>query len=868
VALISGTRLGPYEIVALLGVGGMGEVYRARDPRLERDVAIKILPTSFASDTERLRRFEQEARAVAALNHPNIVAVHDTGEEGATHYIVTELLSGESLRERLAAGPLSPRRAYEFALQIANGLAAAHERGIVHRDLKPENIFICRDQRLKLLDFGLAKQNSLTASAGADAAAVTRDEITSPGMVLGTVGYMSPEQVRGKAADHRSDIFAFGAVFFEMLTGARAFQRDSAAETMAAILRNDPPEASTIGAAVAPAVERIVRRCLEKDPADRFQSAKDLGFALEGLTGSPAPSSASSAAAPAVVASKPRSWQPWAAMLAVLAVAGAAGYWAGARRPASQPTFQQLTYQRGYIRGARFLPDGHSVVYSAMWEGRPYEVFTSRIGDRNARSLEVKNAMVVGIADSGDIALLTNVQRARTTNWMQSGTLARVPVSGGAPREILENVWDADISRDGKDFAVVRTTSGPHQLEYPVGNVRFKTNGYIDHPRISPDGKSVAFMEHPIFGDNRGYVALADSKGVRRLTPEASAVEGLAWSPDGREVWYAATARSQRRMVWAVTPGANIRKVFETPTESSVWDIAPDGRLLLSSETLSSAQMVAAPASAPERDVSALGFANFGAIADDGKSIVFTESGPSSGEDYLVFYRRLDGSAAIELGNGSANGVTPDGKYAVVGLPTRPTVIRLLPIGAGEPRDIDVAPIDVDRDVSAWFPGAREIVFLGHEGINPPHAYRVSLAGGPAVPLTRGEGARFWNKVSPDGKYVLQGPGVATNWGDLKMTLVDLSTGAERPAMLQPGDEPAQWDKDARHIYVARETDTDASLYRVDVFTGERQLLKTIRPPDPAGVLSLSRFYITPSGSAYTYNMTRVLSALYIYKEK
>ncbi|MGA9505469.1 MAG: serine/threonine-protein kinase, partial [Terriglobales bacterium] len=282
-ALTSGTKLGPYEIVASIGAGGMGEVYRARDTRLGRDVALKILPESFARESDRLRRFEQEARSVAALNHPNILAVFDVGQNNGSPFLVSELLEGESLREVLERGPLSQRKTIEYGVQIAQGLAAAHEKGIVHRDLKPDNVFVTKDGRIKILDFGLAKL-AQAAGSGSDDVTLT-NEHTAAGVVMGTASYMAPEQVRGEASDPRTDIFAFGAVLYEMLSGVRAFRRDTAAETMTAVLKDDPPELSDPSHLVSPALERIVRRCLEKNPEQRFQSARDLSFALGALSG-------------------------------------------------------------------------------------------------------------------------------------------------------------------------------------------------------------------------------------------------------------------------------------------------------------------------------------------------------------------------------------------------------------------------------------------------------------------------------------------------------------------------------------------------------------------------------------------------------
>ena len=362
----------------------MGEVYRAHDERLGRDVAIKVLPPSFSSDPDRLRRFAQEARAAAALNHPNILAIYDIGEWQGAPYIVSELLLGDTLRERLKNGPLPARKVVDYALQVTRGLAAAHDKGIVHRDLKPENIFITEDGRAKILDFGLAKLTQPDQGDSSSDAATVQVQ-TDAGLVMGTAGYMSPEQVRGKVADQRSDLFSFGAILYEMVSGKRAFHGDSPADTMSAILKDEPPELSETARNVPPALERIVRHCLEKNPAQRFQSAADIAFSLEALTEI---STASKSGAQAIPAPEParRWWLPAIATLALVAL-GVGIYLVGKRAsPAGNASFHRLTFRRGTIPAARFTPDGQTIVYGAALEGRPVELFTTRFDSTDSTS--------------------------------------------------------------------------------------------------------------------------------------------------------------------------------------------------------------------------------------------------------------------------------------------------------------------------------------------------------------------------------------------------------------------------------------------------------------------------------------------------
>ncbi|HEV8370315.1 MAG TPA: serine/threonine-protein kinase, partial [Pyrinomonadaceae bacterium] len=375
--ITAGTKLGRYEIRSTIGAGGMGEVYRARDTQLGRDVAVKVLPATFSIDVDRLHRFEQEACAAGALNHPNILIVHDIGKHDGAPYVVSELLEGETLRKRIAGTPLTPRRAIDYALQIANGLAAAHEKGIIHRDLKPDNIFITNDGRVKILDFGLAKLTQLDGNQS-QTDVPTRRVDTDPGVVMGTVGYMSPEQLKGRMVDQRSDIFSFGAVLYEMLAGRRAFHGDSAAETMSAILREDPPDLSDTNKTVSPALERLVNHCLEKNPEGRFHSARDLTFALEALTNSSA-SSTQTELLPSVAMSSGKTRERFllisiAAILLVSTVVFAFLYF---RRPATEVRALKLSLlppekvsYPGSVTAFALSPDGRRVAFVGTSDGQ------------------------------------------------------------------------------------------------------------------------------------------------------------------------------------------------------------------------------------------------------------------------------------------------------------------------------------------------------------------------------------------------------------------------------------------------------------------------------------------------------------------
>src|SRR5262245_22107001 len=743
-----GAKLGPYEILGPLGSGGMGEVYRARDQRLARDVAVKVLPRSLAGEPDRLMRFEQEGRAAGQLNHPNILVVYDIGTHDGTPYVVEELLEGETLRERLSGGALPTRKAVEYASQITQGLAAAHQKGIVHRDLKPENLFVTHDGRVKILDFGLAKlQTTAPLPASQMTSAPTAVE-TGAGVVMGTVGYMSPEQVRGQAADHRSDIFSFGCVLYEMISGRRAFQRDSSVETMNAILKEEPPEISQTRADLPPGLDRIVQHCLEKSPDERFQSARDLAFQIHALS-----SPSAVALGRSGIAKTPRTLKMKPALAAAgVAVALAAGVLAGRMTAKPEASFQydQITFRQGTLYSGRFSPDGETAIYSAAWEGNPREIFTAQYAAPESRSLGLPPADVLAVSSSGELAVLLN---ARFTNgYQRTGTLARVPLSGGVPREVLENVQDADWSPGGSDLAVVREVEGRYRLEFPVGKVLYETPEWIDSVRFSRDGRRIAFADHPRTGDSRGRIVVVDLAGKKTVLTEVFAsASGLAWSPDGSEIWFTAGEKGNLQALHAVDLSGRHRLVGAVPASLTLFDIAPNGRILIVREAWRRGILGLAPGAAAERDLSWLDYSRPTALSNDGRFVLFDEQGVGAGVNYSVYLRKTDGSPAVKLADGWAGELSPDGRWAATGPTLVTDTIRLVPTGAGEPRKLTFKGLIIGT--ASWHPDGHHMLMTASKPDQLPRLYVIDLDGGEPQPVTDQE-QRVGGVVSPDGKSI------------------------------------------------------------------------------------------------------------------
>jgi serine/threonine protein kinase/Tol biopolymer transport system component len=855
-ALGAGTRLGPYEILSPLGAGGMGEVYRARDSKLDRDVAIKVLPEVFAQDKDRLARFE----------HPNILAIHDFGNEGGIVYAVAELLEGETLRDQLGRGRLPARKAIEYGIQVARGLAAAHDKGITHRDLKPENLFVTEDGRIKILDFGLAKtEHPHGESEASNSSVPTRAAGTQAGAVLGTVGYMSPEQVRGEPADARSDLFSLGAIIYEMLAGRRAFHRDTAPETMTAVLNEDPLAVTADDPIRPPTLERIVQRCLEKRSGERFQSARDLAFALESLT----LESGRTEVLPRPI--RPRARALIAAVLAFVGLVTAFYLWRSTGRPSSGApavSYERLTFRRGQVNSARFDPAGQNVVYSASWEGQTPELFSTRPGSRASRPLELVGADIHAVSREGDITILKKEPGLRL--YLRPGTVAISSLVGEASREVMEDVLLADRTVDGDALAVVRVEGGRQRVEYPIGRRLYETTNQLGGFRLSRDGDTLAVGEKPQGISSAWHITFLgrDGTSARYSTGVRGDQLDFAWSPDGREVWFN-TVLGGSLDLYAMSRKGQLRVLVSPPVLLRIMDVSREGLALVARTTYRFDVMGVGPADTRERNYSWLDATEVDAITPDGSTMLLTEFGEGGGaETWSVYLRKSDGSPAVRLGDGQAHDLSPDGAWALTQRLTAPPSLVLLPTGPGAPVELENTQF-VDFLGASFTPDGEHVVFVGVEEGQLPRFYLQPVSGGDAEPVTPGIGSRHLipgallgqSPMAPDGRTL------ATFSHDDRLALYPIDGGSPKAIDgVEPGWWVEQWSPDGRFLYVRELEETHANIYRVEPATGRRELWKTLTPADPTGFEEVYAVHIADDEQSYYYTISRVLSDLYLVR--
>jgi eukaryotic-like serine/threonine-protein kinase len=861
-AIHPGTRLGPYEILAPLGAGAMGQVYRARDTRLDRFVAIKVLAPLPSVDQRRLHRLQREARAISRVSHPHICALHDVGRQGDLTFLVMEHLEGETLARLLEKGRVPLSRVLVVGFQIADALDAAHRRGVIHRDLKPGNVMLTADG-VKLLDFGLAKMRE--ADAGRPDAESTKSlPLTEEGAILGTYPYMAPEQVEGRPADARSDIFALGVVLHEMVTGRRAFEAESRAALAAAILTHDPPPLSTLCPSAPPLLDRVVAKCLAKDPDARWQTARDLASELRWIseesldsrqTRQTKPQRRSRSARLARAAIGPLA----GALVAAVALWGlSARGLIGSRAPI--PRFTQVTFRAGTVSSARFAPDGETIVYSAAWQAQPYGLFMSRTGSAESRSLGITNARLFGVSSSGELTFLRGHHFAvRFFSWL-GGTLERVSLAGGAPREILEGVRTADWIPGTADLAVAR---GDGHVEFPIGTKIYRATGAVRALRVSPHGDRLALLEAALNRPEVSVIVLDRAGKKTTLSTGWTDGSSLAWSPDGNEIWFGAVREYEGPVLWAVTMSGKTRVLLPAPPMPHIIeDVFRDGRMLLTIHSWRVGVACLPPGEMTQRELGWLDFSGPEALSADGHTIVFSDR--PRGQHHTAYLRRTEGSDAVRLGEGFPEDLSPDGKSVLAAFRTGGMRLVILPTGPGLPRQLPPGPFDAIGEAN-FLPDGQRIAFSAREKGRRNRIYVQNLQGGAPRAISP-EGVATNALATPDGRFVwgrpstrggIEGPPVA-------YVLYPVDEGAPRTLPFETSGEPLQWSPDGRFLYMYRGQSWPPVVDRVDVATGRRQEWRTVFPSDPVGVDGVTRILITPDGKSYCHDYVRLLSRLYI----
>ena len=857
--LSPGARLGSYEVTGPLGAGGMGEVYRARDTRLDRDVALKILPASFASDPDRLMRFEREAKTLASLNHPHIAQLYGIEESSGVRALVMELVEGEDLAQRIGRGAIPIDEALAIATQLAEALEAAHGAGIIHRDLKPANIKLRPDGTVKVLDLGLAKGAAAAAASAPDAAVsptFTSPALTQMGVILGTAAYMAPEQAKGQLVDKRADIWAFGLVLYEMLTGTRPFAGEDASEVLAAILRQEI-DWTPLPAATPPGIRQLLRRCLERKPKDRLHDIADARIAIHDVL-TKADEPAPSPAAPRTPGFR------WAALVGVLGlVAGGlivrfTPLFSATGAPSATVTFERLTFKPGHFTNARFAPDGQTLFLSATWDRYNGSLFQIR-PKAGELGIGLPGADLLSVSPAGELAVL--LPKIETSNpYTKSGTLGVVSANGGTPRELAEDVQSADWSPDGKSLAVIRHTGGKWRVEYPIGTAVYESLNRLTWIRVSPRDDGIAFFRR----DPEGWaVIVAQRTGTMQvLSPGWSDWWNLAWSRDGEEIWFGASRQGAGASLYAVNRGGRVRPLLSAPGTLEVHDIAPDGAV--AAAVVGARKIVTGgEVRGAVRDLSWLEDSAAVDIAPDRRHVLLQVTSEREQGGVGVYLRSFDGSPPIRLGAGTPQELSRDGRRV---LAIRGVTLVSLPTGAG---DEQVRKTDFVEVVAArWMPGGTAVLFQGKQNDGRTQLAVASFDEKPARLIGEPFVARLpqldnpgLSPLWPDGRYVA----ATTESGAIAIVPLE-GTDPKMLAGARPNDLPVQWTADGRGLIVFGSGQLPAEVVEIDVTTGKRTGLRELSPPVAVGVRGLRRLILTIDGQAFATTWEQFDSSLYLVR--
>lgn len=851
------SRFGPYDVIDLIGAGAMGEVYRARDAKLGRDIALKVLPAAFSTVPDRRESFEREARLLASLNHPHIGTIYGFHEVDGICALALELVDGETLAARLRKGRLPDADTLRYARQITDALAYAHKRGVVHRDVKPTNIVVT-SQGAKLLDFGLAH---LVQPAAATAAASTGIPGTEPG-IAGTPFYMSPEQSGGLELDQRSDIYSFGLVLCQMLTG---FTPDGVSGLSTRTLIR-----GLLGQIASRPLRLVIERCLASNPEDRWQHAGDLHHALVAVSepeigDARADSDSGTTTAPLVFGPVTPSWpralvRRTALAVAVVALAAVAAAFLIGMRAArvSPPEYQQLTFRRGAVMSARFAGD-NTIVYSAAWDGRPAELWSMRPDSPESRSLGITDALVLGVSPAGEMAILIGRRLGAG-----GGMLARLPLDSSSPREVLAGVSDADWAPDGQSFAVAHVFQETFRLEFPIGTVLYESEGWIDGVRVSPDNEYVAFIDHPLLYDDRGTVSLVARTGgdPRVLSGPWASVTGLAWSPDGDEIWFTAAESGSTTSLYAVDLSGRQRVISRSANRMTIRDVDRTGRVLLTESRYRLRIGAVDSTGSAERDLSWLDGSVAADLSPDGGTLLINEVAAGAGTPLsAVYVRKRDSASAIRIGEGASPALSPDGLWAATLLLGSPPSVGLLPTGAGQPRALDRGTI-ADFQSVAWFPDGMRMLIAGSEAGKPIRLWRQEMSGGPPEPIGP-VGLRmvpFSRPISPDGTRAI----VIDLHGVVSLHSLTGAGEPERVVGLEPGDLPIRWDAEGGSFFFFRQGELPGIVYRLYLADGRKERSAVLAPADAAGVRTLASVQTTPDGRYFVYSYAQNLSDMFL----
>jgi hypothetical protein len=869
--LSAGSHLGTYGILSPLGAGGMGEVWRARDSRLSRDVAIKVLPDELSSDPERLRRFEREARAASALSHPNIVTIYEVARLDSTSYIAMELVEGKTLREIAAGAPLPFRKILSIAPQIAEGLARAHTAGIVHRDLKPENVMVTADGIVKILDFGLAKLTHPLEDAGHSMDGKTVSAPTRPGIAMGTVSYMSPEQASGYPVDFRSDQFSLGSMLYELASGKPAFKRPTTAQTLAAIIEDEPEPIARVAPKTPAPVRWVIERCLSKEPKGRYASTEDLARELADLRDHISDLSTGSGVAIEPPHPPPR-WR--AAILPAVILAAIAGAYVLGQRiqlaRTSAPRFRQLTFRGAGIGTARFAPDGQTIVFSSQTEGRPPELLSMRLDSPETRSLGLPPAQILSISPAGQMAILLAPpfslgprmghmafeQVVVRDPFLISGTLAEAALAGGAPRELLEDVLFADWDPNAKDLAATRRFGNRTRLEYPVGTVLYDgEQNLLNCPRASFRGPLVFKDWDSLFLKPRG-------EPVRALSGPVAAAE-IAWNDASGEVWYTIGPGTEFRRethLRAMDPSGRDRLVSRLPGDFVLYDVTRDGRVLLGRLEETSEILGNFPVQPRERNLSHFDSSEVQTLSANGDVLLFTDVVRLPGFAYLA---STDGGQPKHVSDEwDILTMSPDGKSLLC---RTDTGFALAPTGAGAVRRTDVPGIGiefVDSNRAGFLPDGKRIFFPASDGSRHRGVWVANLDDGTARPITPDD-VRLPIIVGDGHSLCARAPD--RNW---YLYPVDEKAEPRKVVGIQSGEEPIQSTPEGL-LYVrgADELRPGESLmttrvFRVDPLTGRRELWKEMSPKDPRIGGGISKVVFSADGKTCVWTHIRYSTEL------